>query len=295
MFSHTLTLSALLLSQICNTVAQLRQQNPKIKSIRQLTGKSDQCATEHPTVGDTFTSFLEVVYELTHEYEDPEMYDPEMYARLAGTSEFDGAVGALVPSYNDLIVDFDDPFRRRIDDVEIISLRSGGQELNRRRKLEGLNPLVRLLIEIFGSCFQCASNSNISDNVSDGRRLATSRGKKGSKRGSSIDEVSTSSSGSKSCGKGKGGKGKGECLRSGLPTEQEIQNAYDDELQRMHFDTIIGVQDLDEVEFCGKGKSGKKGGKSGKNNGGNRNGKKGGKKGIRGGTGNSKGGKKGSR
>ena len=51
MFSlHTLTLSAVLLSQICSTAAQLRRQNPKIKSIRQL--ESDQCATEPPTVGD---------------------------------------------------------------------------------------------------------------------------------------------------------------------------------------------------------------------------------------------------
>jgi hypothetical protein len=109
--------------------------------------------------------------------------------------------------------------------------------------------------------------------------IAAGRAKKGSKRGVSAgDKAPTSNSGSKPCGRGKGG-----CLRPGLSTEKEIQNAYDDELQTIHFDTIVGIQDLDEVELCGK---------SGKKSGGNRYGRIGGKKGIRGGTGDSKGGKK---
>jgi hypothetical protein len=331
MFSlQTLTLSAVLLSQICSTAAQLRRQNPKIKSIRQL--ESDQCATEPPTVGDTFTTFLEIVYELSHEFEDP-----EMYTSMDGNGDFDDAVQAIIPSYNDLIVEFDDPFSRRIDKVEILSLKDGGKELNRRRKLQFLNPLALALIQASGGCFLCPSDTKLSDQVSNRRQLATggaekgpgpsagSKGSKGSKRGVSGDEAPTSNSGSRSCGKGKGG-----CLRPGLPTELEIQNAYDDELQRMHFDTVVGVQDLAEVEFspsksgkkssksCKKSsksgkksaksgkksaksgkksaKSGKKSAKSGKKSASGRDGSTGGKKGTSGGgsTSGSKEGKKGS-
>jgi hypothetical protein len=292
---HTLTLSAVLLSQICSSTAQLRR-NPKIKSIRQL--ESDQCATEAPTVGDAFTSFLEVVYEVSHEIEDP-----EMYASIVGTGEFDGPVQALLPSYNGLIAEFDDPFSRRIADIQILSLADADQELNRDRKLQGFRARFALLLQIGGRCSFCSSDSTLSNQISGRRRLATGGADKGpaSPKGSkgggygedpeSDDEASTSYSGSKSCGKGKGG-----CLRPGLPTEEEIQTTYDDDLQTLHFDTVVGVVDLAEVTYCPPTESSstsasKSGKKSSKKSG---RGGKGGKKGSKRGTGGSKGGKKGS-
>jgi len=79
-------------AEVDRALLELRRQNPKVKSIGQL--ESDQCATEPPTAGDKFKSLLEIFYELSHEFEDPD----EMCARIAGAGEFDGAVQATVPS-----------------------------------------------------------------------------------------------------------------------------------------------------------------------------------------------------
>ena len=90
----------MLLSQIYSTAAQLRrQQNPKIKSICQL--ESDQCANESLTVCETCKTFLKIVYELSHEFEDP---DTSMCTHALHANTI------IVPSCNDLIVDSNNPF-----------------------------------------------------------------------------------------------------------------------------------------------------------------------------------------
>jgi hypothetical protein len=221
---QTLTLSAVLLSQICSTAAQLGRQNPKIKSIRQLRSYHEPAVT----LVDSFTTFFEIVYELSPGFETPTL------------AEFDPVAQAIIPAYNGLIELYDDPFNRFIEAAELLSLVNRDEALIHRRKLEDLNPIIIGLIRISARCSRCRSDSRLSNEVSGRRQLATGGADKAPN--STFFPTDTNEPTSASTGDG------GSTLLPGLPTEQDIQDAYENELQAQNFEFIVAVLDLNEVE-----------------------------------------------
>ena len=129
-------------------------------------------------MGDNFLTFLEIAYEVTREFDAPNPY------------EFDPVVQAIVPAYNVLIQEFDDPFNRNISAAELVSLENRDEALNRHRQLQGLNTLLIAVIQISGRCARCRRNSRLSNDVSGRRRrLAKGDSKKGprGKASTSVD------------------------------------------------------------------------------------------------------------
>jgi hypothetical protein len=240
MMSKALAFAVFLLLQ--NSSFSAAQRQKRTSGFKRPVRHLDYFKNEEPVYGSgRSTSFFEIEY-----------------STLFGTSDdVEKAAQALATAYNKLIVEFDDPFERRMGEVRVLSAESGRRLTKEElRELQANVPTFNLFVtlEADGSCgFQCPSDFSFSDQLTTGRRKLPGKGKGGSKGGIQEPEGPLTSPDEPS-------------LNPGLPTEEEILNAYSDEIQSMHLDNIVDVVALDEVDepSLGTKKTSKKSSKKGK-------------------------------
>jgi hypothetical protein len=137
------------------------------------------------------------------------------------------AANALTSAYNQLIDTFENPFRIRMASTVVISTENDGL-----RRLQTFN--FDALLGSTGSCSGCSSGTQFTDQTSG--RLLTKKTRKNRKgEGGKSESIESEGEG---CPQ----------LREGLPTEEELREAYSATLAQLNCEGIIDVTALDEID-----------------------------------------------
>jgi hypothetical protein len=254
------SLVALLLLQYASlTSAQRKLRHPSDGLERHLQFYNN----EEPVYGreDRFTSYFAVEY-----------------GTLFGTTDnVDQAAQVLSIAYNKLIVKFNDPFKRRMAEVQVLSSKTG-----RRLTQEDMRDLqsgnVLAILESAGICIGCPRDSSYSNQV-----LNSPRALKGQKGLGSLEEPITGPDDPyepsapdtgpddpyepsvPDTGPDDPHDPDQPYLRPGLPSPEDILQAYSAEIQKMDLGNIVDVIALDEIAEPPRGDK-KKGDKKAKGN-----------------------------
>jgi hypothetical protein len=166
-------------------------------------------------------------------------------AALGHHADLPMAAQTLATAYNDLVKDnFDDPFDRRMDKVEILEVdtrRKLTDEEVRNLQFASLNALVRVV----GNCRGCRADSSFTLQLGQRPPRPRDRRLRSSSKSSKSSSNSRSNSGSRSSSNsGKGGKGESLPM---LPTEQELLDDFSRKIRRMDM-LILDVVSLRERE-----------------------------------------------
>jgi hypothetical protein len=202
-----------------------------------------------------FVSFFSVVYDI---YDDVDIHEYDLKDALEAVAH------ALVPAYNDLIQDFNDPFERRMTDVRILHAQVDG-----RRRLDAHGRRLTsttALLESAGDCTGCASNSKYSNQVTPGKKMRNRalyqfNDPRAVPRQKLMEPYYSTSVDSKPDPESPDGESPDG--PDGLPSEQDILDAYSEVIMAMNDPIVKDVIFLDEVEIddvpiVGSKKSGKK-------------------------------------